>query len=173
MYGQVTVKYKIDCDSIIDDNSDFHRPIKNDWFMAATDLFEPSNWKNQDTINLFPFTIDNLQNNISIISLSPPNNENKNIGEITFTSLIYFDHGEYGENHDSSFFADFKIKNNILILKEKYWWSKGKGREYKFHIVWTGRNCCQWIRLNPTKRDLYPKPIKNRDKKKLGSVHSD
>ncbi|PCJ84762.1 MAG: hypothetical protein COA57_08710 [Flavobacteriales bacterium] len=169
-FGQVTIKYKIDCDSILEYNEDVHRPIKNVWFMAAVDLINPSNWKNKDTINLSTFTTDNLQNQMPIVVVSAPHVENNNKGEISFSSLIYFEHGEYGENSDSSYYADFSIKNDILILKEKYWWSKGKGREYKFKIVWTGINCCKWIRLNPTKRKMYPKPIKNKDKKKLITV---
>lgn len=159
-FGQVRVKYEIDCDSVFQDSEGIHRPTKNSWFMAATDIKNPSNWKNEDTINLSTFTIDNLKDNMPIIILSPSTMENKNTGEITFSSLIYFDHGEYGENWDSSYCAKVKIKNNILIFKEKYWWSKGKGKKYKFQIVWKGENCCQWIRVNSTKRRLYPKPYK-------------
>jgi len=165
------VKFEIDCDSIIPTNENIHSPKRNGWFMAATNLTKPSNWKNQDTIKLTTFTTKNLQNNMPLIVLNPPEKENKGIGEISFSSLIYFtDSGEYGENIDSSYYACFKMKNDILILKEKFWWSKGKGRKYKFQIVWIGRNCCQLIRLNPTNRKQLPKPIKNKDKNKITTV---
>ena len=146
-------------------NEDNHRPTKNGWFMATTNLSKPSDWKNKDTITLSTFTNENLQNNISIISLSPSEKINTNEGEITFSSLIHFETGEYGENQDSSYYTVFVLKNDTLCIKETFNGINGRGRAYKFKIVWTGRNCCQWIRINPTKRKLYPKKIKSLDKR--------
>lgn len=153
----MTVKFKIDCDSILIDTENVHRPKPDGDFMAVVDLSCPNNWKNQDTINLSTFTLENLQNNMPIVSLY---NSNKDIGEIEFTSLIYIsDSGEYGVNSDSTYLMDFKIKDDILILKEENCSSKGKRRKYKFQLLWIGRNCCQLIRLNPLNKNEYPKTL--------------
>lgn len=156
----MTVKFKIDCDSILIDTENVHRPKPDGDFMAVVDLSCPNNWKNQDTINLSTFTPENLQNNMPILSLSKTIGGKKNWNLLLFSSLIYFSEtGEYGANSDSIYSMDFKIKDDILILKEENFSSKGKRRKYKFQILWIGRNCCQLIRLNPLNKNEYPKTL--------------
>lgn len=154
-FGQAGTKYKIDCDEHFEEDEDLHRPKPNNWFMAAADYPSPKEWKNQDTINLSAFNLDNLQNGMPILSFSPDQNDSLK-GQIIFSSLIYYEHGEYGENRDSLYYTEYSIKNNKWILNDKLWHSKGKGRKYKFKLIWQGRNCAQLVRLNPKKRKQYP-----------------
>jgi hypothetical protein len=173
-FGQITPKFYYDCNETIarpSENNDIHKPSKEfTSFMAYTDLRNPKEWKNQDTINIKAFTINNLNRNMPIIDLMPPSKYGHHFGMIQFTTLLLFDHGEYGTNSDSSYYTEMHVEKDILTLQDAYWWSKGKGKKYKFKIIWEGINCCKLIRINPTKRKLYPRPISKSDKKKLGQV---
>lgn len=137
--------------------------------MASIDLDFPRNWKNQDTIRFTPFTIDNLQHGMTCVDVAPPTDKYK-IGWVNFTSLNYWEHGEYGVNLDSSYYAEVQLVNGILTLRDKFWYADGKGKKYKYKVVWTGRNCCSWIRLNPTKKKRYPRQIPKRQAKKITTV---
>lgn len=169
-FGQVTVKFEIDCDSVLSVDGEVHVPLLDNWFMASIDLDFPRNWKNQDTLILTPFSIDNLQHGMTCIEMSPSTDKNK-IGWVNFASLNYWEHGEYGVNSDSSYSAEAQLVNGILTLRDKFWYrEKGRGKKYKYKVIWTGRNCCSWIRLNPTKKRCYPKQIPKRQAKKIVTV---
>ncbi len=173
-FGQITPKFDYDCNEVIikpSEDDDVHKPTKEfTSFMAYTDLRNPKEWKNQDTITIKAFTINNLNRNMPIIYLSPQSKSGRVPAMIEFTTLLLFDHGEYGTNSDSSYYAEMNVNDDILTLQDTYWWSKGKGKKYKFKIIWKGTNCCKLVRTNPTKRKIYPRPISKSDKKKLGQV---
>ncbi len=173
-FGQVFPKFYYDCHEVIiksSETDDVHKPTKEfSSFMACIDLKSPKEWKNQDTINIKAFTVKNLNRNMPIVYLMPPSKYGHQFEMIEFTTLLLLDHGEYGTNADSSYYAEMHVEKDILTLQDAYRWSKGKGKKYKFKIIWEGINCCRLVRVNPTKRRLYPKPIKEVDKKKLSRV---
>ncbi|MCB9335615.1 MAG: hypothetical protein H6586_05665 [Flavobacteriales bacterium] len=171
-FGQ-NLKYKIDCDSVLvsSKNIDIHSPTTNFNFMSAVDLKNPIDWKNQDTLNLSTFTINNLEDKVPIIIVNSKNQNNNIKGEIVFSQLVYFqEKKEYGPNSDYSYYTDFYLSKGILVLQEKNWWSKGKGKKYKYSFEKDGINCMKLIRLNPNKQKMFPKPIRKKDKYKLGKV---
>lgn len=169
-YGQVIVKYPIDCDSILPDREGIHLPLEDDWFMASINLDFARNWKNKDSIKLSPFTTENLQNGMTCIEMSPPSGKYKD-GWVKFATLNYWEHGEYGMNVDSAYEAEIQFEGDILVLRDKLWIDrKPRGQKHKYKVVRTGRNCIVWVKLNPTTKKLYPREIPAQKAKNIISV---
>lgn len=86
-FSQTVPKFQYDCEEELIETEDFYVncPSKEDGFMAAVNLSNPSNWMNQDTLKFTTFTTDNLCNKMSMVYYRA---KSKFLAaEITFSSL--------------------------------------------------------------------------------------